>query len=81
MFTLQPCADKGGLSAKLAQPRTLNLHAISVHFHTIISTPHVIVIKTDAGEAIVHSYGEIIFKEAKDENAIKRIAETIFECA
>jgi len=77
-FTIQPCADKGGLSAKLTTPRQLDIKAISKTFKTIIETPHVLVVEVDGHEIIVHGYGELIFKTLTDEDEIRAIAERIY---
>ncbi len=77
-FTLGKCTTRAGYSAKLKKPQKINLAAIKKTFPTILETPILVVIKTEAGEVIVHGYGELLFKESKDMDLMEKVAEKIY---
>ena len=78
MFKIEKCKDKGGLSVKPSVKVLLDLKKIKTKFKTLIETPIVLVIEKE-GEIVVHEYGELIFKNLKDEEKIRRIAEEIYK--
>ena len=78
-FSLGKCKTRAGYSAKLKNPQKLNLKKIKDHFETMLETPILIVIKTHQGEVIVHSYGELLFKEGKNMDEMEKIAGEIYE--
>ena len=78
-FTLGKCTTRAGYSAKLKSPRKLNLAAIKKAFPTVLETPIVLVIKTGAGEVVVHNYGELLFKEGKDMEVMEKVAKKIYD--
>ncbi|MBT5022420.1 HesA/MoeB/ThiF family protein [Candidatus Woesearchaeota archaeon] len=77
-FTIQKCKTKAGWSAKPKQNLKLNLDAIKQKYETIMDTPILLVIDCE-GEIIVHNYGEILFKELKDEEKMKKIVAEIYD--
>ncbi|MBT7902360.1 HesA/MoeB/ThiF family protein [Candidatus Woesearchaeota archaeon] len=76
-FTIQKCKTKAGWSAKPTKQLKLNLNNIKKKFKLIMDTPILIVIEKK-GEIIVHNYGELLFKDLKDEQEIKKIAKEIY---
>jgi len=77
-FIVEECKEKGGLSAKPKNPIHLDLKKISAQYKTLLETPILIVIE-EQGEIVVHNYGELLFKDLKDENKIRTIAQKIYE--
>lgn len=75
---INKCRDKGGYSVKQEKQKSLSLKSMKDNFNVIAETPIVIVIK-DKCEIIVHSYGELIFKNMEDMDYIKKMAERIYE--
>ena len=78
-FSLAKCKTKAAYSAKLLQKGKLDLSKIKNKFETIMKTPILLVIKTKAGETIVHSHGEILFKKCTDTELMESIAKEIYE--
>lgn len=78
-FTLGKCTTRAGYSAKLKSPQKLKLAAIKKAFATVLETPILLVIKTDAGEVVVHNYGELLFKEGKDMDVMEKVAKEVYE--
>ena len=78
-FSLAKCKTKAAYSAKLMQKGKLDLSKIKNKFETIMKTPILLVIKTKAGETIVHSHGEILFKKCEDMELMEKIAMEIYE--
>ena len=66
-FTFGKCKTRAGFSAKLQQKGRLNLQKVKEQFEVILETPILLVIKEKNLEIIVHSYGEILFKNGKEE--------------
>jgi hypothetical protein len=77
-FSLAKCKTKAAYSAKLQQKGKLNLKKIKENFEVVMETPILLVIKTEAGEVIVHSHGEILFKGCKDVELMEEISKTIY---
>lgn len=82
MFEIKLCKNKGAYSAKPLKTISLDLQKLKKEFKVVDYTPVVMVIDID-GELIVHSHGEILFKgrEEKDMEAMKKIANRIYEVA
>ena len=77
-FSLAKCKTKAAYSAKLQQKGKLSLKKIKENFEVLMETPILLVIKTEAGEVIVHSHGEILFKGCKDVELMEEISKTIY---
>ncbi|PIN87708.1 hypothetical protein COV12_02390 [Candidatus Woesearchaeota archaeon CG10_big_fil_rev_8_21_14_0_10_32_24] len=77
-FTLEKCKTKAAYSAKLPKRVKLDLTAISKKFNVILETPILLVIKEQGIEIIVHSYGELMFKECEDIILMKKIAKKVY---
>lgn len=75
---INKCRDKGGYSVKQERPKSLSLKNMKDNFNVIAETPIVLVIKGKC-EIIVHSYGELIFKNMEDMDYIKKMAARIYE--
>ena len=75
-FIIKLCKTKASYSTKIN--KKLDLNKISKKYKTIVKTPILLIIKKDNYEIIVHNYGELIFKNLKDENKIKKIAQEIY---
>lgn len=78
-FSLAKCKTKASYSAKLRQKGKLNLEKIKKKFKVVMETPILLVVKTEAGELIVHSYGELLFKKCEDIKLMEKISEKIYE--
>jgi hypothetical protein len=78
-FSLAKCKTKAAYSAKLMQKGQINLKKIKEKFEVLMETPILLVIKTEAGEVIVHSHGEILFKGCKEVDLMEKIAQKIYE--
>ena len=77
-FTVSRCKTRAAYSAKPNKNITLNLGDVKKKFTTLIDTPIALVIKETDVEIIVHSHGELVFKNFYDEEKIKLIAEKIY---
>ncbi len=78
-FSLAKCKTKAAHSAKLLQKGKLDLSKIKKKFEVIMETPILLVIKTKAGETIVHGHGEILFKKCEDFSLMEKLAKEIYE--
>ena len=80
-FTLEKCKTRAGYSAKLPSSRKLNLVKIKKEFETILETPILLVIQEQGMEIVVHSYGELLFKNSKEEDLekMRKVAEKIYD--
>ena len=78
-FSLAKCKTKAAYSAKLQQKGKLDLKKIKAEFEVLMETPILLVIKTEAGELIVHSHGELLFKGCTDVELMEQISKTIYE--
>jgi len=79
MFTLQKCKTRAAYSAKPNKNIKLDLSKLKEEYEMLIDTPILVVVKHDDKEIIVHSYGEIIFKEMEDEEKMTELAKKIYE--
>jgi adenylyltransferase/sulfurtransferase len=77
-FTVQKCKTRKGWSAKPKRNIKLNLNDIKKKFKVILDTPILLVIDHE-GEIVIHDYGELLFKELKDEQRIKKISDEIYK--
>ncbi len=78
-FTLGKCKTKAAYSAKLPTNKKLDLDAIKNKYEVILETPVLLVIKVEDIEIIVHSYGELLFKECEDVEWMKKVAEEVYD--
>ena len=78
-FSLAKCKTKAAYSAKLKQQGKLDLIKIKNHYEILMETPILLVIKTAAGEVIVHTHGELLFKKCTDTDLMEKVAEEIYE--
>ena len=77
-FSLAKCKTKAAYSAKLNQKGKLDLKRIKNKFEVLMETPILLVVKTKAGEVIVHSHGELLFKGCKDVELMEKISKEIY---
>jgi hypothetical protein len=80
-FSLAKCKTKAAYSAKLQQKGKLDLKKVKDNFEVVMETPILLVIKTEAGELIVHSHGELLFKGCKEVKLMENISKEIYELA
>ncbi|MFA6461100.1 MAG: hypothetical protein WCV90_02445 [Candidatus Woesearchaeota archaeon] len=80
-FTLGKCKTRAAFSAKLTQKGKLDLNKIKKKYETILDTPILLVIKVKGIEIVVHSHGELMFKECEDTDVMEKTAEEIYELA
>ena len=80
-FTFGKCKTRAGFSAKLLQKGRLNLQKIKEQFEVLLETPILLVIREHGLEVIVHQYGELLFKNGKQEEFAKmeEIVKKIYE--
>lgn len=78
-FSLRRCKTRAGFSAQPVKNTKLDLESIKREFEVVIDTPILLVIGTEAGKTIVHSYGELLFKECEDVELMKKVAEKIYQ--
>jgi hypothetical protein len=77
-FSLAKCKTKATFSAKLLQKGKLNLNKIKSEFEIVMETPILLVIKTKTGEVVVHSHGELLFKNCEDYELMEKTTEKIY---
>ena len=77
-FTLKLCKTKAAYSVKPFRNVRLNLNQIKNVYTPIIETPLLLIVKIKGYEVIVHNYGELIFKDLKNEVIIKQIAKDVY---
>ncbi|MFH0701341.1 MAG: hypothetical protein V2A62_02810 [Candidatus Woesearchaeota archaeon] len=80
-FTLGKCKTRAAYSAKLQQKGKLDLLKIRKRYETILETPILLVIKVNGIEIVVHSHGELMFKECEDVVFMERTSKEIYESA
>ncbi len=80
IFTFGKCKTRAGFSARLQQKGKLDLKKIKQKFAVILETPILLVIKEKEFEIIVHSYGEILFKNGVEEqfNQMEEVVKKIY---
>ncbi len=78
-FSVGKCKTRAGYSAILRKKQALNLKGIKNKFEVVMETPILLVIKVKEIEVIVHSYGELLFKDCNDVPLMEEIAEEVFE--
>ena len=75
-YRLEKCKTKAAYSAKLN--KKISLEKIKEKFDLVLETPILLVIKVENIEIIVHSYGELLFKNCEDIELMKSIADRIY---
>jgi len=80
-FSLGKCKTRAAFSAKLQNKGKLDLVKIRKKYETILETPILLVIKVNGIEIIVHSHGELMFKECEDVAWMEETAKEIYELA
>ena len=78
-FSLGKCKTKATFSAKLKRQGKLDLKKIAKKFEVVMETPILLVIKVEGIEIIVHSYGELLFKNCEDTELMEKIAKNVYE--
>ena len=78
-FSLAKCKTKAAHSTKLMQKGKLDLKKIKKKFEILLETPILLVIKSNAGEVIIHSHGELLFKKCEDIQLMESVAEKIYQ--
>jgi len=78
-FSLGKCKTRAAFSAKLSQKGKLDLQKIRKRYETVLETPILLVIKINGIEIIVHSHGELMFKECEDVPFMEKTAKEIYE--
>ncbi len=78
-FTLGKCKTRAAFSAKLQQKGKLDLLKIRKKYETILETPILLVIKVRGIEIVVHSHGELMFKECEDTEFMENTSKEIYE--
>ncbi len=81
MFEIKLCRTKAAVSVKPKRSMRLDTGKLKGRFTVIAATPIAAVIKVGQEEVVCHQYGEIFFKSLRDEQAIRKIAQEIYETA
>ncbi len=77
-FRLEKCKDKGAYSAKLVKAARLELSGIKKAFKVLEDTPILLLIEAEGFEIIVHSHGELLFKNPGDLEKMRKAAESVY---
>ncbi len=77
-FTLSRC-NTGVYSAKPNKSIAIDINKIKNAYETIRETPIAVFIKVHGVEVLVYNYGELVFKQFRDEEKIKKLAKEIYE--
>ncbi len=80
-FSLGKCKTKAAYSAKLHQKGKLDLAKIKSKYDAILETPILLVIKVNGVEIVVHSHGELMFKNCDDTEFMESTSRKIYELA
>lgn len=78
-YSLAKCRTKAAYLAKLQQKGKIDLKKIKENFTVILETPILLVIKVESIHVVVHSYGELLFKNCEDVSLMENVAEKIYE--
>jgi len=80
-FTIKLCRTKGNYSVKTSRSLKLDLGKIKKSlsgFEIVRDTPLILMVKNkNAGNIVIHEYGEIVFRDVKEKGAIKELSERI----
>ncbi|MBW2964372.1 HesA/MoeB/ThiF family protein [Candidatus Woesearchaeota archaeon] len=76
-LTVKECKTKKGWTVRPKRNVKLNLGEIKKRFRVVMDA-NVLLVLDHEGEIVVHGYGELLFKDLKDEKRIREIAEDIF---
>ena len=79
MFEIKLCRRKGALEALPKGRQELDLERLKEQFEVLLDAGIVVVLRVNGFEVVVHSYGKIMFKDMKDEEKARKIAEEIYE--
>jgi len=77
-FSLAKCKTKAAFSAKLKNPKKLDLNKIKAKYEVILETPILLVIKVNEVEIVVHGHGELLFKKCEDVEWMEKISKEIY---
>ncbi|MFH1456041.1 MAG: hypothetical protein ABIF40_03770 [archaeon] len=80
-FEIKPCKTKGAIKAQLKHNTKLDFKKIKSNFEIIVETPVALIIKEENVEIMVQKYGDLTFKNCKDEVLIEKIAKKIYKIA
>ncbi len=75
-YTIKKCKTRAAFSVRFN--RNIDLVKIKKKYKVLLETPLLLVVEKDGAEMIVHQYGEVIFKKAKDYNQIEKLTEEIY---
>jgi len=78
-FAVKFCKTKAAYSAKPTKNIKLNFDKIRKEMKILVDTPIVLISEEEGEEIIIHSYGELVFKNCKDNEKISRISKKIYE--
>jgi adenylyltransferase/sulfurtransferase len=77
-FEVKECKTRKGWTVKPKSNTKLNLEGIKKQFKVVLDGGILLVIDC-GGEIVVHGYGELLFKDLKDEAGIRKIAGGIYK--
>lgn len=75
-YVIKKCKTRAAFSVRFN--KKIDLSRIKKKYKVLLETPLLLVVEKDGAEMIVHQYGEVIFKKAKDYNQIEKLAEEIY---
>ncbi|HLC80958.1 MAG TPA: HesA/MoeB/ThiF family protein [Candidatus Nanoarchaeia archaeon] len=75
-YTIKKCKTRAAFSVRFN--KKIDLSKIKKRYKVLLETPLLLVVEKDGAEMIVHQYGEVIFKKARDYSQIEKLAEEIY---
>jgi len=75
-YVIKKCKTRAAFSVRFN--KKIDLSKIKKRYKVLLETPLLLVVEKEGAEMIVHQYGEVIFKKAKDYNQIEKLAEEIY---
>ncbi|MFC1648180.1 ThiF family adenylyltransferase [Nanoarchaeota archaeon] len=77
-YKIQYCRSKAAMSAKPQVSMKLNMDELRKAFKVKADAGIVTVIEINGAEIVVHEYGELLFKDEKNQDKLKELAEKIY---
>ncbi len=75
-YVIKKCKTRAAFSVRFN--KKIDLLKIKKKYKVLLETPLLLVVEKEGAEMIIHQYGEVIFKKAKDYIQIEKLAEEIY---
>jgi len=79
MFNIKLCKSKGSYEVTSKRKIKLNLKKLKQKFEVLEDAGILLVVKIQNCRIIIHNYGDLTFKDCKNKEKIRKIAEEIYE--